>query len=393
MAVDLSGAFASRFEREVEGAKAAEAGGDLARAASLYRQAARSLEKLAPSVRSDGVRRDMASRAENMKRKAAALERGESPELPRSGEATSQRTSEADSVREAVLGMLKKSSVGWDDIAGLDEVKRRIRASYAMALAARPEGVEVPSAGNLLLYGPPGTGKTMLAAAVSGQLGAAFFAARFSDLLSKWFGESSKIVAELFAAAREKSPSVVFLDDFEALVAAREGDSTGAERRVLGELLVALDGLEAKGAAGFVLTIAATNKPWLVDEAVLSRFGLRVCVPLPAESARKAMFEIHLARKGYELTCPAEELARATDGYSGREIEALARAMITDMLLEENPDLEKARGADEAKKLTLKTRPLGPAALDRAKAAIKPSTATEALARYDEWTRKFGAGM
>ncbi len=392
MAVDLSGAFASRFEREVEGARVAEAGGDRARAASLYRQAARSLEKLAPSLRSDDVRRDMASRAEDMRRKAAALERGESPARTPRG-AGAKQESEIDSVREAVLGMLKKSSVGWDDIAGLDEVKRRIRASYAMALAARPEGVEVPSAGNLLLYGPPGTGKTMLAAAVSGQLGAAFFAARFSDLLSKWFGESSKIVAQLFTTAREKSPSVVFLDDFEALVAAREGDSTGAERRVLGELLVALDGLEAKGAAGFVLTIAATNKPWLVDEAVLSRFGLRVCVPLPAEPARKAMFEIHLARKGYELTCPPEELARATDGYSGREIEALARAMITDMLLEENPELEKARGADEARKLTLKTRPLGPAELDCAKAAIKPSTATEALARYDEWTRKFGAGM
>ena len=391
MAVDLSGAFASRFEREVKGARVAEAGGDRARAASLYRQAARSLEKLAPSLRSDGVRRDMASRAEDMRRKAAALERGESPERARGG-AVAKQESETDSVRAAVLGMLRKSSVGWNDIAGLDEVKRRIRASYAMALAARPAGVEVPSAGNLLLYGPPGTGKTMLAAAVSGQLGAAFFAARFSDLLSKWFGESSKIVAEVFAAAREKAPSVVFLDDFEALVAAREGDSTGAERRVLGELLVALDGLDAKGAGAFVLTIAATNKPWLVDEAVLSRFGLRVCVPLPGEAARKAMFEIHLMRKGYELTCPPEELARATDGYSGREIEALARAMITDMLLEENPELERATGAD-AKKVTLKMRALAPPDLDRAKAAIKPSTAAEALSRYDEWTRKFGAGM
>ncbi len=105
------------------------------------------------------------------------------------------------------------------------------------------------------------------------------------------------------------------------------------------------------------------------------------------------MFEMHLVKKGYELTCPPEELARATDGYSGREIEALARAMITDMLLEENPELEKARGAAEARKLTLGTRPLGEPDLDRAKAVIKPSTATEALARYDEWTRKFGAGM
>jgi SpoVK/Ycf46/Vps4 family AAA+-type ATPase len=398
VAVDLSGAFASRYEQDLERAMKAEAEGSRQLAARRYRDAARSLEKLIPSVRSKDVRSDMRAKLDGLRQKAGALERGESPRQPRGGggrasEREREREREEEPIREAVLGMLKKSSVKWDDIAGLADVKSRIRTSYAMALAARPAGVEVPAVGNLLLYGPPGTGKTMLAAAVSGQLGATFFNARFSDLLSKYFGESSKIVAELFTTARERSPAVVFLDDFEALVASRDGDSSGAERRVLGELLVALDGLDTKSSDRFVLTIAATNKPWLIDEAVLSRFGLRVCVPLPEAPAREAMFRIHLTKRGYEVSCNMDELAEATEGYSGRELEALARVMITDMLRAANPELERARGAEDARKLILKTRPLGREDLDRAKGAIKPSTGAASLSRYDGWTQSYGTGM
>ncbi len=397
MAVDLSGAFASRFEDELERARAAEVEGDRPRAASLYRRAARSLEKLSPSVRSADVRRDMRARVADMKRRAASLEREDTPAGGGSDDGSRRGgerdpAGEKDGVRAAVLDMLRTSPVRWEDIAGLDEVKRRIRASYAMSLAARPAGLEIPSAGNLLLYGPPGTGKTMLAAAVSGQLGASFFSAKSSNLLSKWFGESSKIVAGLYEIARERAPSVVFLDDFEALVASRDGDASGAERRVLGELLVALDGLDAKRADSFVLTVAATNKPWLVDEAALSRFGLRVLVPLPDVRAREAMFEIQLARRGYALACAAADFARGTDGYSGREIEALARVMITEMLREKNPELERVSGA-EAKRLKLTTRPLATEDLTRAKGAIKPSTGERALSRYEGWTREYGTAL
>lgn len=386
MAVDLSGVFASRYEEALARARAAEKNGDTSEAARQYRIAAQALQKMTPSLRSASVKKDRQAEAAGLLERAATLEGGGKPRKAERAEEVN------DGIDEAVSGMIRRAEVKWEDIAGLDGVKKSIRSAYGMALAAKPGGMTLPSAGNLLLYGPPGTGKTMLAAAVSGSLGATFFAARLSDLLSKYFGESTRIVAALFREAERRAPSVVFLDDFDALVPSRDGDMAGPEKRVLSELLVALDGLEGKGKDRFVLTIAATNAPWLVDEAILSRFGMRVYVPLPDACAREALFKILIEKKGFSLACPVRVFAEKTVGFSGREIENLARIMINDMLTGENPDLDRLVDKPESlRQYTLKTKPLGEQELLRATQKVKPSTNPEMLKRYNRWTERYGA--
>lgn len=387
MAVDLSGVFASRYEDALSAARKAEGKGDGVEAARLYRRAAQALKRMLPSFRSDAVRGERRSEVDRLLERASVLEGG-GPGTPENAKETE------DDFGEVVRGMMRRADVSWDDIAGLEGVKRRIRSAYGLALARKPAGVTLPDPGNLLLYGPPGTGKTMLAAAASGSLGSTFFAARLSDLLSKYFGESTRIVAALFREADTRAPSVVFLDDFEALVPSRDGDMAGPEKRVLAELLVALDGMESKGKDRFVLTVAATNAPWLIDEAILSRFGMRIHVPLPDGEARTALFRILVEKKGFSLAEPAERFGGAVEGYSGRDIEQLARVMMSDMLTEENPDLDRLVDQPDAlKQYTLKTRPLALADLERAKQRVKPSADIEALARYDKWTDRYGSAM
>jgi SpoVK/Ycf46/Vps4 family AAA+-type ATPase len=116
--------------------------------------------------------------------------------------------------------------------------------------------------------GPPGTGKTLLAAATAGNLEATFFNVKVSSLLSKYFGESTKLISALYSVARRLSPAVIFLDEFESLTPSRGSGESGSERRIVSTLLAELDGLQGKDDDSFVMTICATNLPWLLDLAI-----------------------------------------------------------------------------------------------------------------------------
>ena len=147
----------------------------------------------------------------------------------------------------------------------------------------------------------------------------------------------------LYAEARGRAPSVVFLDEFDAISRARGGSGeSGAERRLLATLLGELDGLNAKDDPAFVLTIAATNRPWDVDSAVRSRFAHEVYVPLPDGSARRRILEIHLGKMGHETLAPYEDLVVRTEGYSGREIAQISEQAVAHMVTRVNPGLEGA---------------------------------------------------
>jgi katanin p60 ATPase-containing subunit A1 len=207
-----------------------------------------------------------------------------------------------------VLSLIHKSDVQWGDIGGLEDTKDSIKSAYALALAQKPAGVQVSSWRNLLMYGPPGTGKTLLAAATAGNLEATFFNVKVSSLLSKYFGESTKLISALFSVARRLSPAVIFLDEFESLTPVRGSGESGAERRIVSTLLAELDGLQAKDDTGFVLTICATNLPWLLDLAILSRFQRRIYVPLPDPDAR---------RRSSISTDPTRPYQLAPDGRAG----------------------------------------------------------------------------
>jgi katanin p60 ATPase-containing subunit A1 len=287
------------------------------------------------------------------------------------------------------LNLIHRSTVTWADIGGLEETKREIQAAYALALARRPAGVRLGPARNILLYGPPGTGKTLLAAAASNELDATFFNVKVSDMLSKWFGESSKLVSALYRVAEQRAPAVVFLDEFDALTSPRGSSESGAERRILSTLLSELDGLGKKGeTAPYVLTIGATNVPWLIDSAILSRFGAKLIqVPLPDAQARAAILSLQLDQAGHRSQVPLPELVARTEGYSGREIAAVCQEAIARMVARANPALLEVadKGRQALAGYQLKVATLTAEDVDDALARVRPGTTPAHLERLAAW--------
>lgn len=218
-------------------------------------------------------------------------------------------------------------TVGWDDVGGLEKVKGLLKEAVEWPLK-NPEvfdrmGIKPPK--GILIQGPPGCGKTLLAKAVAKESEANFISIRGPEVFSKWVGESEKAIREIFRRARMAAPSIVFFDEFDALVPRRGmgiSDSRVSER-VISQLLTEMDGLIS---LQNVLVVAATNRPDIIDPAVLrpGRFDRIIYVPAPDEKARLGILKIHtkgIPLKDVELA----DLAKITAGYSGADLEALCR--------------------------------------------------------------------
>uniref|UniRef100_A0A3B4DBK9 Katanin p60 ATPase-containing subunit A-like 2 n=1 Tax=Pygocentrus nattereri TaxID=42514 RepID=A0A3B4DBK9_PYGNA len=186
---------------------------------------------------------------------------------------------------------LHNPNVHWDDIIGLEDAKRLVKEAvvYPIKYPQLFTGILSPWKG-LLLYGPPGTGKTMLAKAVATECNTTFFNISASSIVSKWRGDSEKLVRVLFELARYHAPSTIFLDELESVMSQRgvgQGGEHEGSRRMKTELLVQMDGLARSNDLVFVL--AASNLPWELDHAMLRRLEKRILVGLPSGPARKAM--------------------------------------------------------------------------------------------------------
>ncbi|HVR83833.1 MAG TPA: ATP-binding protein [Planctomycetota bacterium] len=297
-------------------------------------------------------------------------------------------------IKAIVSNLSHASKITWEDIGGLDETKNEIKFALGMTLAQHPPGVKIAAWTRILFYGPPGTGKTLLAAATSNAVKSTagvpsiFYNVKVSSILSKYFGESSKIVSELYGTARDTSPSVVFLDEFESLAGQRDASDSGAERRILSTLLSELDGMDSKGRGDlYVLTIAATNRPWDLDSAVLSRFEKKILIPLPDETTREHILRIHLEKKGFPVELGYPALAALTIGYSGREIERFCKEVTTGMVEEVNRGIPALvdQGLDTVKKYKIKVRPLTKADFEAAARMIHPQTTAEEMKKYYNW--------
>lgn len=224
--------------------------------------------------------------------------------------------------------LTEKPNVKWDDVAGLGAAKDALKE--AVILPQRfPQmftGKRKPWKG-ILLYGPPGTGKSYLAKAVATEADAKFFSVSSSDLVSKWQGESEKLVKELFGMARKEGKAIIFIDEIDALVSTRSDSESESSRRIKTEFLVQMDGV-GKSTDG-VLLLGATNIPWGLDDALLRRMERRVYIPLPDAEARKTMFQIHLGQTPNELS--DEDfvyLSERSEGYSGSDIAVAVRDAI-----------------------------------------------------------------
>lgn len=410
MGIDLSNEIRRSLRETLNRARAHYQAGDDVKAARAYEMASELALKLAEGAPDRRTETKHKKESVRFREVAKRLETGEAPSLsergkggkaaaPPGGAPEKVRTPEgrkAEGVKSAVSTLVTSSPVTWNDIGGLEDTKHEIKYALALSIAKPPPEVRVTSFRNMMFYGPPGTGKTLLAAATSNALrhraqsdrSAVFYNVKVSSLMSKYFGESTKMVSELYGQARDSSPAVVFLDEFDALAGSRDKEESGTERRILSTLLAELDGLAEKGRDDvFVLTIAATNRPWDIDAAVLSRFDKKIYIPLPDPASRAAILKIHFARKGYITDVAEEELVRLTEGFSGREIERFAKEVQNRMIAEENsnlPDLVD-EGLGALRGYQIRVRPLVMRDFEQAAARITPQTQENEVARYLRW--------
>lgn len=366
MPIDLSGPLKRIIDENLNKARKAEDSGKKTDAIALYRQIASLYRQWAIETDVAETKKTRLQYAETYDGYAERLASGKPAKVQQPLGAQMEKGDEDEEGLEKQLEhLILRSPVTWKDIGGLESTKKELKLAFALSAVSMPEGVRLEGWKAILLYGPPGTGKTMMAAATSNGLQAVFFNVPLSSILSKYFGESSKLTSTLYNLARKKAPSVLYMDEFEALAAQRTGEESGAERRVLSTILAELDGIASKGDARYILTIAASNVPWLLDKAILSRFQRKVFIPLPDPPARESVLEIQLKKrfsnsKSSFSEVPLKEIVSQTEWFSGRELEGLVRSAVNHMVLDMNSGITDLadQGVESLKKYTLKIRPL-----------------------------------
>ena len=216
--------------------------------------------------------------------------------------------------------------ITYEDIGDLEEAKQKIREMIELPLK-HPElfrrlGIEPPK--GVLLYGPPGTGKTLLAKAVANESGAHFIAINGPEIMSKYYGESEARLRDVFREAEENAPSIIFIDEIDAIAPKREEVTGEVERRVVAQLLALMDGLKGRGQ---VIVIAATNRPDAVDPALRrpGRFDREIAIPVPDKRARREIFQVHTRNMPLAEDVNLDELAELTHGFTGADIAAVCR--------------------------------------------------------------------
>lgn len=253
-----------------------------------------------------------------------------------SNEESKEDDAEHKKLRGALAGavMSEKPNVKWEDVAGLEGAKESLKETVILPVKF-PQlfvGERKPFKG-ILLFGPPGTGKSFLAKAVATEADSVFFSVSSADLISKWQGESEKLVRNLFEMAREAegSRAIIFLDEVDSLCGSRQEGESDSSRRVKTEFLVQMDGVGKT--EGGVLVLGATNVPWAIDAAIRRRFEKRVYIPLPEKTARTYMVKLHLGDTPNNLV---EEdfikLGELTEGASGSDIEVMVKEALMEPL-------------------------------------------------------------
>lgn len=260
---------------------------------------------------------------------------------------------------------IENPDVKWDDVGGLAEVKRELQEAveWPMKYPTLYEKLGHKMPRGILLHGPSGTGKTLLAKAVATESEANFVSVRGPELLSKWVGESERGIREIFRRARQASPCVIFFDEIDSIAPIRgAGGETAVTERVVSQLLTELDGMENMRG---VVVLAATNRPDMIDTALLrpGRFDKIIPIPLPDKESRKSILAIN-AKEIPIVSDPKspeyvdiEKIAEGTDGLSGADVAAIANTAVSLVIhefLDAHPDVKEAEKASEGAKVTMK---------------------------------------
>ena len=233
-------------------------------------------------------------------------------------------------LKEQLSGTLvtEMPNVSWDDVAGLENAKRALKEAVILPIQYPQlfEGKRQPWKG-ILLYGPPGTGKSYLAKAAATETKGRFFSVSAANIVSKFMGESERLIKALFELARKNKPAVIFIDEIDSVLSARSEGENEATRRLKTEFLIQMQGVgkDDKG----ILVLGATNIPWGLDPAVRRRFQKKIYISLPEAKARKLMIKLNLGDTYNDLTDEQLEiLGNLTEGYSGSDIYNLTQDAI-----------------------------------------------------------------
>lgn len=382
MSIDLSGSLYSTIKHLTAEYKELASAGESSSAKQKAGEIAVLYKKL--STMNPASREEYALRAAKWA-EIATGKTGTSPQHPKNPSQEENTPAQTDA-------LVTTSNVRWSDIGGLETVKQLIMETVVIAGLKRPESIK-PWKG-ILLFGPPGTGKTLLAAAAAGSLDAAFYNVKASDLLSKYFGESAKLISELYESARCSAPSIVFIDEFDSLTQTRDTERSEASRTVLASLLTELDGLADKKSDQLLLTLAATNSPWDMDNAVLSRFPRRIYVTLPDRRACSEILQIQL--KGMDVSdLSFDSLAEmcVENRYAGRDLAGLSQQAVWTMIHDANPNLHALAELPfrELKERCLVTRPLQMEDFRPAFAKIRSPLTKDTIDQYEQWNKEYGS--
>ncbi len=281
-------------------ARAAWVKGDKARAEQLYRQAI----AIDPSLIDESFEADLAPKETLRLSNVGRLE----GELP-----------------DDLIGERKVPEVTFEDLGGMEEVKEQVRLQilYPMQRPDIYEAYGKKVGGGILLYGPPGCGKTHLARATAGELGANFFSVALNEILDMYVGNSEKNLAKIFQTARAAAPSVLFIDEVDAIGGKRGRIDSSSHRLMVTQLLTEMDGIGARNEK--LLVLGATNEPWSVDTALRrpGRFDRLLFVPPPDTKARAEILKLHTRRRKMDGSIDWQSLAKKTELFSGADLAQL----------------------------------------------------------------------
>ncbi|KAI3621718.1 katanin p60 atpase domain-containing protein [Moniliophthora roreri] len=323
---------------------------------------------------------------------------------------------EVKKLRQGLAGAIvsETPNVKWDDVAGLEGAKASLKEAVILPIKFPHlfTGKRTPWRG-ILLYGPPGTGKSYLAKAVATEAKSTFFSVSSSDLVSKWQGDSERLVKQLFELARESKPAIIFIDEIDSLAGTRNESESEGSRRIKTEFLVQMNGVGHDDTG--VLVLGATNIPWQLDNAIKRRFEKRIYIPLPGPDARRRMFELHVGSTPCELT-PKDyrALADKTDGYSGSDIAIVVRDALMQPVRKVISATHFKRAPNEAGDM-VKWTPCSPGDPDavektwsdiesdellepplrladflKSLSSVRPTVTEADIKKHDEWTKESG---